>query len=240
MVPITNSVSLPPNDSGSEGEFIYISGSGPFYHDGTSWNAYGSGSAGTVLGSGTANAITKWLSSNTLTDSSITDNGSLITLGASVTGSSAEFSSGVTASLVGTASFVVSASHAEAADSADLATSAVTALTASLALGLAPAAFNDPRSITTVTALFYSIVEDTDFTVLVDTSGGARNVKLPAIDDTSSGRMYNIIKATGDANNAHVIANSATDDIVGSATKSLTDQYQSLTVQASGTTWWVI
>lgn len=334
MVPITNSVSLPPNTSGSEGEFIFISGSGPYYHDGTQWQAYGSGSGGSVIGTGTANTIAKWSATTNLTDSSITDDGSKITFTIESTGSNGallggvlldddditlenianlqaknaagsiwpiatvtadddlyfgatndagfddiifriaaaqtflwrfggansmsldatslkigqidEFvaGSGVTVDGVelkdGSASYAISASHAEAADSADLATDAVTAQTASYALAIAPEAFNDPRSIKTVTDLFYSIVEETDFTILVDTSAGNRNTKLPALDDTSFGRVYNIVKATSDANVAYIIANSATDSIIGSATKSLADQYQSLTIQASGTIWWVI
>jgi len=381
MVPITNSVALPPDASGSEGEFIYISGSGPYYHDGTSWQAFGSGSGGSIGGSGTTNKVTKWIAATTLGDSTITDDGSKITLGSQTTasaglsssfiqsgditasayngpnagvvipnelvlggrtspdketrmvisqssdvnvdlpgirivqnsnagkrkgaiwmgtggfvieaeadtnfnfystgesiwtfdsasqfwrfdigdviiadgflsGSTAQFSGEVSASTI-TGSFTTSlggessaswaerafsSSHALAADSADLATDAVTATTASYALAVAPEAFNDPRQVTTSAALFYDINEDLDFTIFMDTSGGDRNVKLPNITGTTNGRIYNIVKVVA-ANIVHVIAFDSNDDVIGNPTKSLTDQYQSLTVQASGSTWWVI
>jgi hypothetical protein len=177
---------------------------------------------------------------------SLADTGSYVTAsaidGTVATALSASYaltsSFAASASYALTSSFAISASHAEAADSADLATSAVTALTASsadTASFLDPEAYTSPRPIKTVVAV-YDVVPG-DFTLVGNSVAGDVNVRLPDAE-IFKGREINIIKSQA-GNFVHVIA-SGSDTIIGNVTKSLTDQYQALTIQPSGTIWWVI
>ncbi len=77
-----------------------------------------------------------------------------------------------------------------------------------------------------------------DYVILVDASGGAVTITLPAAS-TVSGRLYNI-KKTDSSANAVILDGNAAETVDGSATISTTTQYQSFTVVCDGTQWWVI
>lgn len=76
----------------------------------------------------------------------------------------------------------------------------------------------------------------TDYTVLVDSSGGATAITLPNAA-TASGRMYNIKKVSADGN---TITISGDANIDGAATATLTNQYKAYTLQCDGSAWWII
>lgn len=79
---------------------------------------------------------------------------------------------------------------------------------------------------------------DNDYTILVDASGAARTITLPAVSGRV-GTTYNIKKTDSSANTVTVDGN-ASETIDGATTKVLTTQYQSVTIQSDGSTWWVL
>lgn len=89
------------------------------------------------------------------------------------------------------------------------------------------------RTVTTDTT-----IGTTDYTVLVDTSGGDVTVTLPAAS-SSQYRVYNIKKVTSDLNKVIVDGN-ASETIDGALTANVTVQYESLTIQCDSTSWWVL
>jgi hypothetical protein len=104
-----------------------------------------------------------------------------------------------------------------------------------------PELFTSFRPIKTVTSDPY-VVEFQDFTVLVDASGAPIEVKLPAVSEfmlDAASKIINIIKIDAGTGSVDVLA-SGSETVIGVGTQSITDQYQSLTLQPSGSTWWVI
>jgi hypothetical protein len=77
-----------------------------------------------------------------------------------------------------------------------------------------------------------------DHVILVDASGGAVTITLPAAA-ASSGRMYQI-KKTDSSTNALTIKGNAAETIDGTNTISTTTQYQSYTLVCDGTQWWIV
>lgn len=78
----------------------------------------------------------------------------------------------------------------------------------------------------------------TDNTILVDASGGAVTITLPAAAGIS-GRLYTIKKTDSSGNNVVIDPNGA-ETIDGAATNTFNTQYQSVTVVCDGSTWWTI
>lgn len=77
-----------------------------------------------------------------------------------------------------------------------------------------------------------------DMVILVDTSGGAVTVTLPAVAGTE-GRSYVIKKITTDANAVTVDGDSG-DLIDGATTYVITAPYESITILSTGSAWWVV
>ena len=75
-------------------------------------------------------------------------------------------------------------------------------------------------------------LDETHYTVLVDTSGGDVTITLPT---NVNGRIYNIKKITSDAN---IVSLSGTID--GVSSKILNIQYESITIQNETTNWWIL
>jgi len=71
--------------------------------------------------------------------------------------------------------------------------------------------------------------------VLVNASGASRTITLPS---PTSGKIFNIKKTDSSANTVVISAPSGTID--GSASKTLTTQYQSLTITSDGTNFFII
>ena len=81
-------------------------------------------------------------------------------------------------------------------------------------------------------------LETGHFTVLVDASGGARTITLPAAASHTH-RIYNIKKIDVSANTITIDANAA-ETIDGAATVVIAAQWDSYTVQSNGTGWFII
>jgi len=77
-----------------------------------------------------------------------------------------------------------------------------------------------------------------DDTIICDATGGAFTITLPAAS-TVSGKIYNIKKIDVSAN-AVTIDGDDSETIDDAATKALSSQYDSLTIQSSGAEWWII
>lgn len=75
------------------------------------------------------------------------------------------------------------------------------------------------------------------FTVLVDASGGARTITLPAAA-LHTHRIYNIKKIDVSVN-AVTIDGNAAETIDGAATQTLAVQWDSYTIQSNGTEWFI-
>lgn len=157
--------------------------------------------------------------------------------------------SDATGSLLGTASWAdnaTSASHALVADSADLATSAVTAITASNADTASfanPSLFTAHRPIKTVVDTNPYDVIFPDATILINASSGTAPivVQLPGTALFMNGpnaKILTVVKSAG-ANDVEVVA-SGTENVTGDPSASLVSQYQSVTLQPSGGTWWAL
>lgn len=89
------------------------------------------------------------------------------------------------------------------------------------------------RSVSATTTALY-----TDDTILVDATGAARTVNLPAATN-QTGKRYTVKKIDASAN-AVTVDPSGAETIDGAGTYALTVQYQSVTCQSDGTTWWVL
>lgn len=90
------------------------------------------------------------------------------------------------------------------------------------------------RSISTKTAN-YTLVS-TDYTILGDATVGAITLTLPAAA-SHTGRTYNIKRISA---GAFTVTVSSTDLIDGGATAVLNSQYESITVQSNGSTWFIL
>lgn len=77
-----------------------------------------------------------------------------------------------------------------------------------------------------------------DHTILVDASGAARTITLPAASG-ASGRIYVIKKTDSSANTVTIDAN-ASETIDGALTQVISTQYVALMIQCNGTSWWII
>jgi hypothetical protein len=91
------------------------------------------------------------------------------------------------------------------------------------------------RVITTITTT--TTLDNTHYTVLVDSTSGAVTVNLPAAN-ANTGRIYNINKIVA-ANTVTIDANGA-ETINGSTTISLVNQWESVTIQSNGTSWYIL
>ena len=89
------------------------------------------------------------------------------------------------------------------------------------------------RSVSATTTALY-----TDDTILVDATGAARTVNLPAATN-QTGKRYTIKKIDASVN-AVTVDPSGAETVDGAATYPLVVQYQSVTCQSDGTTWWVL
>lgn len=81
-------------------------------------------------------------------------------------------------------------------------------------------------------------LDATHHTVLVDASGAARTIALPAAA-TVSGREY-VVKKTDASANAVIIDPAGAELIDGAATHSMTTQWESVQIQSNGTSWFII
>jgi len=92
-------------------------------------------------------------------------------------------------------------------------------------------------ALTTVTGTTHTAASESTIICDDDTAGSAITVTLPAAS-TCTGRTYSIKKVGSTAN--VIIDGSGAETIDGATTATLTTQYESLTIQCDGTTWWVI
>lgn len=74
--------------------------------------------------------------------------------------------------------------------------------------------------------------------LLANASGGVVTINLPAAA-SSTGRVLYVKKTDASANIVTIDGNAA-ETIDGAATKNLTAQYDSVTVQCDGSTWWIL
>lgn len=91
-------------------------------------------------------------------------------------------------------------------------------------------------AITTKTANYS--VTSSDYTIICNNTSGSITIGLPAVSGCA-GRIYVIKKISASANNV-VIDASGTEKIDGIATKTLTNQYESVMIQSDGTNWFVL
>ncbi len=110
------------------------------------------------------------------------------------------------------------------------------------ALAVAPPSipYIAPTSLTKAirTVASSSAPRDTDYTLLVDASGGAVTVTLPAAN-VSTGREINV-KAIDVSGGNVTIDGAGAETIDGAATLVITVQYNSAALQCDGAAWWVI
>lgn len=78
----------------------------------------------------------------------------------------------------------------------------------------------------------------TDYTILCDAVGGSMTINLPSSVGLS-GRMYNIKKVDASANTVTIDANGG-QLVDGAATKVITAQYESYTIQSDNANWSII
>jgi len=78
-----------------------------------------------------------------------------------------------------------------------------------------------------------------DYTILVDASGGNRIINLPSSASSTIGRIYTIKKIDSSANTV-TIDGSGSETIDGSTTKVLSAQWKYITIQSAGNGTWAI
>ena len=81
-------------------------------------------------------------------------------------------------------------------------------------------------------------LDDTNFTVLVDASGGNRIINLPTAIGIA-GTVYNIKKTDSSINTVTIDGNGA-QTIDGKITKIITTQYENVTIQSDGANWVIL
>lgn len=91
-------------------------------------------------------------------------------------------------------------------------------------------------NITTVTTT--TTADGTHYTILVDASGGAVTINLPAAN-TATRRIYVVKKIDAAANNV-TLDGSGAETIDGAATQIITTQWASYTIQSNGTAWFIL
>ncbi len=94
-----------------------------------------------------------------------------------------------------------------------------------------------PATTSIVTKTANYTITLSDYAVLGNATGGVFSVSLPVVA-TATGRIFVIKKIDSSANVVTVQANGA-EIIDNSNTFSLTDQFDSITVQSDGTQWWI-
>ncbi len=77
-----------------------------------------------------------------------------------------------------------------------------------------------------------------DYIVLVDTTPGAVTLDLPAAADNTGAIV--VVKKIDSSVNSVTIEADGSETIDGAANKSLTTQYETITVVCDGTEWWTI
>ena len=77
-----------------------------------------------------------------------------------------------------------------------------------------------------------------DYTILCDASTGAFTVTLP-LAKPNKNKIY-VIKKTDSSANAITIDGNGTETIDGALTQSLSSQYDTKTIQSSGTYWYIL
>ncbi len=82
-----------------------------------------------------------------------------------------------------------------------------------------------------------STLTSAHYTALVDASGGARTITLPAAA-TAPNRIYNIKKIDSSVNNVTIAANGA-ETIDGTNTKVISTQWTNIQLQCNGTAWFI-
>jgi NADPH-dependent ferric siderophore reductase len=92
------------------------------------------------------------------------------------------------------------------------------------------------QAIVSKTSAYTATVNDR--TILVDATGGAVTVTLPAAAD-NSGRIYTVKKVDSSANAVTVDGN-ASETIDGATTRVLSEQWEEVTFQCNGTSWFVL
>ncbi len=92
-----------------------------------------------------------------------------------------------------------------------------------------------PGGLVKPVALDYQM-QTNDFTILADSTGGAIVISLPPAA-TCIQHVYNIKRVDSAGGGVNVASN---DNIDGSTPQSLAAQYDAITVQSDGTTFWII
>jgi len=92
------------------------------------------------------------------------------------------------------------------------------------------------HAISTKTATYTATAGD--HTILCNNTSGSININLPAASGCS-GRVYVIKKISGISNNV-VINGNGSETIDGATTRTLTLQYESVTIQSDGANWFVL
>lgn len=92
------------------------------------------------------------------------------------------------------------------------------------------------RSVRTITASGAAL--STDYTILVDASGGAVTVTLPAVSASSG--LFLTTKAIDISGGVVTIDGAGAETIDGATTQVISAQYDSLTIHCDGTEWWII
>jgi hypothetical protein len=93
-------------------------------------------------------------------------------------------------------------------------------------------------AISTISTVGTYTVTPRDSTLLVNAVSGVITISLPTCADCT-GRIYVIKKVDSSVNNVN-ITSAGSESIDGSATRSLTAQYQVIRVQSNGVNWWII
>lgn len=82
-----------------------------------------------------------------------------------------------------------------------------------------------------------TMLDATHYTVLVDTSASPITINLPAVSGIT-GRVYHIKKTDNSANSVIINANGA-EEIDDSTTATLTNQFESISIQSDENSWWI-
>lgn len=99
-----------------------------------------------------------------------------------------------------------------------------------------PTPIGGVRDMRTETANYTAVL--TDDVILVDASGGAVTITLPAAADRT-GKQYDI-KKIDSSGNAVTIDGDGSETIDDSLTNIIGAQYNSVTIVSDGTEWWII